>query len=77
MGKITNEKIGEFIGNLADDIKREIDFCLRVAKSNMERAEKELTDTFTNEQKELYKQYQLASLEYQDTLVEIYKFTKK
>ena len=55
--KITDEKVGEFIKQCADEVKREMDYELRVAESNFYMAENALIHTFSEEQKQLYKEY--------------------
>ena len=52
--KITNEQIGQFIGDLAQQIRDELDYDLRVAKGQMSLAENDLVDTLTPAQKQLY-----------------------
>ncbi len=55
--KITDEQIAESIGKLAEQVKSEMDFDLRVAHGQMWLAEHDLVDTFTEEQLKLYKDF--------------------
>ena len=55
--KFTNEEIGQLIGKMAEKIRDEMDYEFRVAQSQMWIAEKDLVDSLTEEQYELYKDY--------------------
>ena len=64
--KVTNEVVKQFVKKIADEINSEYDFAIRVAQSNMMRAEKELVESFTDTQKDLYSQLLTARQEYND-----------
>ena len=64
--KVTNEVVKQFVKKIADEINSEYDFAIRVAQSNMMRAEKELVESFTDTQKELYSHLLVARQEYND-----------
>ena len=55
--KFTNEEIGQLIGKMAEKIRDEMDYEFRVAQSQMWIAEKDLVDTLSEEQYELYRVY--------------------
>ncbi len=55
--KITNEEVGQVIGELADTIRRELDFDFRVAQSQMWMAENDLIDALDEKQYEVYENY--------------------
>lgn len=71
--KATNEDVKQFIKKIADEINSEFDLAVRVAQSKMLRAENELNQTFTDEQKKLYQEYLLARQELNDLWVSRYK----
>ncbi len=55
--KFTNEEIGQLIGKMAEKLRDEMDYEFRVAQSQMWIAEKDLVDSLTEEQYELYRDY--------------------
>lgn len=55
--KITNDEIGEIIGKMAEEVRGEMDYDFRVAQSQMWLAEKELADTFNQNQQALYQEF--------------------
>ncbi|MBE7083468.1 MAG: hypothetical protein E7373_02545 [Clostridiales bacterium] len=55
--KVTNEEVAKTIGELADKIRSEMDFDFRVAYGQMCLAENDLSYTFNEEQKKLYKDF--------------------
>ena len=55
--RITNENVGELIGKIATQIREELDRELSVATSHLIWAEHQLTETFDENQKELFKEY--------------------
>ena len=67
--KITEEQLTQFISKMAEYVRDEMDYDFRVAQSQMGIAEKDLVNTFNDNQKMLYddfcqkraKFYQLAS----------------
>ncbi|MBE5750025.1 MAG: hypothetical protein E7346_04075 [Clostridiales bacterium] len=71
--KATNEDVKQFIKKIVDEINSEFDLAVRVAQSKMLRAENELNQTFTDEQKKLYQEYLLARQELNDLWVSRYK----
>ena len=52
--KITNEKIGETIGLMAEKIRSDMDLDFRIAYGQMGISENELVETFDEEQLKLY-----------------------
>ena len=71
--KATNEDVKQFIKKIADEINSEYDLAVRVAQSRMMRAENELLETFSDEQKALYTEYLLARQELNDLWVNKHK----
>lgn len=55
--KVTNEEVGEAIGKIAEKIRDEMDYEFRVAQSQMWIAENDLVDALTEDQHELYRDY--------------------
>lgn len=55
--KVTNEEVAKFIGEVAEQLREEMDHDLKVAKSHMWVAEKQLVDSLTREQYELYQEF--------------------
>ena len=55
--KVSDQDVARFIRQIADKLLGEMDYDLRVAESQMDIAEKDLADTFTNEQKVLYDEF--------------------
>ena len=55
--KPTNDDVAKLIKDLAEEVRSQLDFELRVAQSNLNLSERELIDSFTDEQKQLYEQY--------------------
>lgn len=74
--KATNEDIANFIKQCAEEINSQLDYELRVADSAIWRAEKELIDTFTDKQKNLYCEFLNARQHYYDILTQKYKTVK-
>ena len=52
--KVTNEEVGKAIGKMAEAVRSEMDYDLRVAKSQMAIAEIDLVSSLNEEQKKLY-----------------------
>ena len=55
--KVTNEEVGEAIGKIAEKIRDDMDYEFRVAQSQMWIAENDLVDALTEDQHELYRDY--------------------
>ena len=55
--KITNEKVEEIMGAVADKIRSDMDYEFRVAQSQMWIAENDLVDALDEKQQLLYKEY--------------------
>ena len=55
--KVTNEQAEKIIVEVADKVKRELDFDFRVAYSQMGIAENDLVETFDQNQMKLYKDF--------------------
>ena len=55
--KATNDDVQKLIKQCAEDVISKIDFDCRVAESRMYMAEKDLLETFSEEQKRLYEEY--------------------
>ena len=55
--KVTNEEVGEVIGQIADKIRSDMDYAFRVAQSQMWIAENDLVDALDEKQYQLYKDY--------------------
>jgi hypothetical protein len=71
--KVSNDVVKQFIKSTAEKINSEYDFALLVAQNNVMRAEKELADSFSDTQKELYNHLLVARQEYNDVWVSRYK----
>ncbi len=68
--KVTNEQVAQFIKQCADDVNEQMNYELKVAKSRMDRAEYQLIQTFSKEQRELYQEYLTERQNYIDVVVE-------
>ena len=55
--KVTNEEVGQAIGEMAEKIRSDLDYEFRVAESQMWIAENDLVDSLNETQHELYKDY--------------------
>ena len=71
--KATEEMVKEFISKCADEINSQRDFDFRLATSRLERAEQELINTFTPEQKLLYEEYLQEKQHYIDVFLQYQK----
>ena len=71
--KATEEMIKEFISQCAEEINSQKDFDFRLATSRLERAEQELINTFTPEQKLLYEEYLQERQHYNDDFLQYQK----
>ncbi len=74
--KVTNEDVAQTIKDLADKITAEVDSEIRVASSHLVLAEKELVESFSAEQKQLYVEYIMAKQRYYDVVTSKYKALK-
>lgn len=71
--RLTDEEIGKAIGALAEKVKLEMDFELKVAKSEMMYAENELFLTLNEEQKKLFDVYRKRKEIFFDIAEQMYK----
>lgn len=71
--KVTNEEIGEIIGKIADNLRNEMDYDFRVAKSQMQIAENDLVATLNEEQLVLYNDYRKKRDEFYAVASEMYQ----
>ncbi len=71
--KITNDKVGEIIGKMADKIRGEMDYEFRVAQSQMNIAENDLIDSLDEKQKALYEDYRAKRETFYDIAKELYE----
>ncbi len=55
--KITNEEVGQVIGEIAKQIRDKLDYEYRVAESQMWIAENDLVDSLKESQHDLYRAY--------------------
>ena len=55
--KVTNEEVAKFIGEVADQLREEMDQEISVAQSHMWEAEKQLILSLSREQYELYREF--------------------
>ena len=55
--KVTNEEVGQVLGEVAEKIRDDLDYEFRVAESQMWIAENELVDTLNEAQQKLYLEY--------------------
>ena len=55
--KVTNEEVGEILGKIAEKVRDDMDYEFRVAQSQMWIAENDLVDALTEEQHEVYRNY--------------------
>ena len=71
--RLTDEEIGKAIGVLAEKVKLEMDFELKVAKSEMMFAENELFLSLNEEQKKLFDIYRKRKEIFFDIAEQMYK----
>ena len=71
--KVTNEEVGEAIGKIAEKIRDDMDYELRVAQSQMWIAENDLVDALTEDQHELYRDYSEKREYFYKIASELYK----
>ena len=55
--KVTKEKVGEILEQIADEVRDKMDYEFRVAQSQMWIAENDLADVLEEKQIEAYKTY--------------------
>ena len=55
--KVTNEEVGEILGKIAEKVRDDMDYEFRVAQSQMWIAENDLVDALTEDQHEVYRNY--------------------
>ena len=55
--KIAKEEVGKIMGEIADKIRRDMDYEFRVAQSQMCMAENDLVDALHENQYDLYRDY--------------------
>ena len=66
-----DEKLKEVLTTVSDKLRADRLRTLNVAELHVLRTEKNLTDTFTEEQKELFKDYLDAKREYDNVIMRI------
>ena len=71
--RLTNEEIGKAMGSLAEKVKLEMDFELKVAESEMIFAENELFLSLNEEQKKLFNIYRKRKEIFFDIAEQMYK----
>ena len=71
--KVTDEEVGKFLGEVADTVRRQMDFDFRVAQSQMAIAENDLVNTLSKEQRELYDDFCKKREAFYSVASEIYK----
>ena len=71
--RLTDEEIGKAIGSLAEKVKLEMDFELKVAKTEMMFAENELFLSLNEEQKKLFNIYRKRKEIFFDIAEQMYK----
>ena len=71
--KVTNEEVGKAIGQMAEQIRSELDYEFRVAYSQMCIAEKDLVETLDKTQKELYDDFYKKRETFYLAASEVYK----
>ena len=71
--KVTDEEVGKVLGQVAEQVRSELDYEFRVAKSQMLLAENDLIETFTTEQKELYLIYSQKRTTFYDIAEQMYE----
>ena len=71
--RLTDEEIGKAIGSLAEKVKLEMDFELKVAESEMMFAENELFLSLNEEQKKLFNIYRKRKEIFFDIAEQMYK----
>lgn len=74
--KATNEDVEVLLKQWTEEINSELDYELRVAESRMLIAERELTDSYSEEQKKLYENFLTERQAFCDLLTEKYKSLK-
>ena len=55
--KVTNDEVGEILGKMAEKVRDDMDYAFRVAQSQMWIAENDLVDALTEDQHEIYRNY--------------------
>jgi hypothetical protein len=55
--KVGNQDVAQFIQQIVDKLRSDMDYDFRVAESQMNFSEKDLVNTFTKEQKVLYEEF--------------------
>ena len=55
--KVTNEEVGQVIGEMAEKIRSDMDYEFRVAQSQMWMAENDLVDVLNENQHDAYRNY--------------------
>ena len=71
--KVTEKEVGKVLGELAEQVRGELDLEFRVAQGQMWLAENDLVDTLDEKQKELYKIYCEKREAFYQVASEIYK----
>ena len=71
--KVTNEEVAKAIGTMANQLRTEMDFDMRVKQSQMWLAEDELVKSLNEKQLELYKDFYQKREAFYDIAKEMYE----
>ena len=71
--KVTNDDVAKLIGEVAQQIRDEMDYDFRVAQSQMWIAENDLIDSLDENQKKLYEDFRKKREEFYAIAQEIYE----
>ena len=73
MKRFTKEEVKDYISDLAQQVKDEMDYDYRVAQSQMDIAENDLVNTLNEEQLKLYKIFCEKRKTFRDIAREMYE----
>ena len=71
--KETNENLKDFLETISEEIKDSYDNDLFIAQLYVKRMERQLLETFNNEQKQLYNDLIKARAEYNDLYIKLHE----
>ena len=71
--KETNENLKDFLETISEEIKDSYDNDLFIAQLYVKRIERQLLETFNNEQKQLYNDLIKARTEYNDLYIKLHE----
>jgi hypothetical protein len=71
--RVTDEDVAKAIGDMAEQIRSEMDYEFRVAMSQMWIAEKDFIETLNEEQMKLYSEFEKKREEFYDIAKELYQ----